>query len=68
MCFYTGLSRAVVLLQSIKHKFPRISWSDLIQMAGALAVEQTGGPAIDMIYGREDASSVIPDYAEKVLL
>ena len=50
-----GLSKAVALLRDIKSNHSTISWADLIQMAGALAVELTGGGKIDMKYGRLDA-------------
>jgi catalase (peroxidase I) len=49
-----GLSKAIVMLSRIKKIHPLISWADLIQMAGALAVELSGGPKIDMLYGRLD--------------
>ena len=59
-----GLSKAVALLQDVKLKYSTVSWADIIQMAGALAVELTGGPVIDMIYGRLDAGS---EYSSKVV-
>lgn len=49
-----GLSKAILMLGRIKQVVEYVSWADLIQMAGALAVEESGGPIIDMIYGRED--------------
>lgn len=61
-----GLSKAVDLLKDIKSKHPAVSWADLIQMAGALAVELTGGPVIDLIYGREDAAACISNFEQKV--
>jgi L-ascorbate peroxidase len=54
----TGLSKAIDILKPFKSKYPQVSWADLIQMAGALAVELTGGPTIDMRYGRIDVSHV----------
>jgi catalase (peroxidase I) len=57
-----GLSKATALLQDVKANHATISWADIIQMAGALAVELTGGPAVDMRYGREDAL----DYTARV--
>lgn len=57
-----GLSKATALLGDVKRRHPTVSWADLIQMAGALAVELTGGPNVDMRYGREDAK----DYTAKV--
>jgi L-ascorbate peroxidase len=50
-----GLSKAVALLESIKERYPGVTWADLIQMGGAVAVEISGGPRIDMVYGRVDA-------------
>ena len=41
-----GLSKAFVYLQPVKDKNKLVSWADLIQMAGALAVQLTGGPHI----------------------
>lgn len=50
-----GLQKAVQsYLKPIKTNFPGISWADLIQLAGATAVEEMGGPAIAMKYGRVD--------------
>lgn len=54
MRYNGGLSKAIIILEKIKAKYDTISWADLIQMAGALAVELSGGPTIDMIYGRKD--------------
>ena len=58
-----GLSKDKALLQDVKSKHPMVSWADIIQMAGALSVELTGGPKIDMRYGREDAL----EYTAKVV-
>ena len=38
----------------------RLSLADLIQLAGAYAVELTGGPAIRVALGRADATSADP--------
>ena len=44
------------LLEPVQERHPEVSWADLIQMAGALGVELTGGPVIEhMRYGRMDA-------------
>jgi L-ascorbate peroxidase len=51
---HAGLVSAVEMLQPIKDQVPNVSWADLMQMASALAVEDAGGPKIDMRYGRED--------------
>ena len=52
------------MLSRIKKVFDMVSWADLIQMSGALAVELAGGPVIRMRYGREDCSPAM--YQEKV--
>ena len=61
-----GLYKAIVILEKIKVKYDNISWADLIQMAGALAVELSGGPVIDMVYGRKDCEESCEAYAVKV--
>ncbi|KAG5176943.1 heme peroxidase [Tribonema minus] len=53
----SGLVHGLELLKPLKDKHPSISWADLIQMASATAIEQAGGPKIDMRYGRKDVSS-----------
>lgn len=50
-----GLFKAVKLLENVKKRHDDVSWADLIQMAGVLAVENTGGPVINIRYGRIDA-------------
>eukprot|EP00252_Welwitschia_mirabilis_P013509 TRINITY_DN2970_c0_g1_i1.p1 TRINITY_DN2970_c0_g1~~TRINITY_DN2970_c0_g1_i1.p1 ORF type:complete len:252 (-),score=34.66 TRINITY_DN2970_c0_g1_i1:347-1102(-) len=52
----SGLDIAVRLLQPIKDQFPIISYADLYQLAGVVAVEVTGGPDIPFHPGREDKS------------
>lgn len=49
-----GLSKAVKYLESFKDDYPLVSWADLIQMASAVSVQHSGGPKIDMRYGRVD--------------
>lgn len=44
------------MLTRIKNRHPLISWADLIQMAGAFAVELSGGSHIVMSYGRVDCT------------
>jgi len=51
-----GLAKCVGFLQPVKDKYPVLSWADVIQMAGACAVEHAGGPVIPMRYGRADAT------------
>lgn len=50
-----GLSKATKLyIEPIKKQFPILSYADIIQLAGAIAVEHAGGPRINMRYGRLD--------------
>nr|ACL81497.1 ascorbate peroxidase [Ginkgo biloba] len=49
-----GLIIAVRLLEPIKAQFPIISYADLYQLAGVVAVEITGGPDISFHPGRKD--------------
>ncbi|KAJ4776978.1 Ascorbate peroxidase [Rhynchospora pubera] len=54
-----GLKIAIDLLEPIKAKHPKITYADLYQLAGVVAVEVTGGPTVDFAPGRRD-SSVCP--------
>lgn len=49
-----GLAVARSLLEPIKKKFPWISYADLYTLAGAVAVEELGGPKIEWLPGRTD--------------
>jgi len=49
-----GLAKVIKFLEPFKNKYPILSWADIIQMAGACAVETAGGPKIPMRYGRID--------------
>ena len=51
-----GLSSAVELLEPVKEAVPNMSYADIFQMASARSIEVAGGPKIDMIYGRVDAT------------
>lgn len=53
-----GLHKAIDILLEVKSGYRTVSWADAIQMAGALAVEVTGGPVIPMRYGRIDAPEI----------
>lgn len=64
---HAGLVSAVEMLQPIKDQVPNVSWADLMQMASALAVEDAGGPKIDMRYGREDCPTEDLKAADGVL-
>lgn len=52
---YKWLKDAMDLLKPLKKRFKKMSYADLIHMAAALSIEQAGGPAIEMVYGRIDA-------------
>ncbi|EAZ09904.1 hypothetical protein OsI_32199 [Oryza sativa Indica Group] len=47
-----GLKIAIDLLEPIKRKHPNITYADLYQLAGVVAVEVTGGPTVDFVPGR----------------
>ncbi|KAF7130130.1 hypothetical protein RHSIM_Rhsim10G0209400 [Rhododendron simsii] len=49
-----GLKIAVDLCEPLKARHPKITYADLYQLAGVVAVEVTGGPTIDFIPGRKD--------------
>ncbi|XP_020875263.1 L-ascorbate peroxidase 5, peroxisomal isoform X1 [Arabidopsis lyrata subsp. lyrata] len=51
-----------LISEEVKAKHPRVSYADLYQLAGVVAVEVTGGPAIPFTPGRKDADS--PDDGE----
>ncbi|KAL1820594.1 hypothetical protein ACET3Z_015463 [Daucus carota] len=51
----TGLHIAIQLCEEIKAKNPRITYADLYQLAGIVAVEVTGGPSINFVPGRKDS-------------
>ncbi|KAL2234873.1 UNVERIFIED_CONTAM: L-ascorbate peroxidase 3 [Sesamum indicum] len=55
-----GLKIAIDLCEEVKAKHPKITYADLYQLAGVVAVEVTGGPAIDFVPGRKD-SMVSPE-------
>lgn len=50
-----GLNIARNLLEPIKAKYPGISYADLYILAGVVAVEEMGGPAVGFRSGRSDA-------------
>lgn len=49
-----GLKKARDALEPIKDKFPDISYADLYSLAGVVAIEESGGPAVPFRLGRED--------------
>ena len=59
-----GLAVARDLLEQVKQKFPKISYSDLWSLAGVVAVQEMAGPTVKWRPGREDAlaaESCTPD-------
>ncbi|XP_073116206.1 probable L-ascorbate peroxidase 3, peroxisomal [Elaeis guineensis] len=48
-----GLKIAVDLLEPVKAKHPKITYADLYQLAGVVAVEVRGGPTIDFVPERK---------------
>ncbi|XP_038881071.1 L-ascorbate peroxidase 3 [Benincasa hispida] len=55
-----GLKIAVDFCETVKARHPKITYADLYQLAGVVAVEITGGPTIDFVPGRKD-SDVVPE-------
>ncbi|CAL0311456.1 unnamed protein product [Lupinus luteus] len=56
-----GLQKAVEFCEEVKTKHPKVSYADLYQLAGVVAVEVTGGPTIDFIPGRKDSLDSPPE-------
>ncbi|XP_022989057.1 L-ascorbate peroxidase 3-like [Cucurbita maxima] len=50
-----GLKKAIDFCEEVKSKHPKITYADLYQLAGVVAVEVTGGPTIDFVSGRKDS-------------
>ncbi|KAL9245635.1 hypothetical protein vseg_019260 [Gypsophila vaccaria] len=50
-----GIKVAVDLCEQVKAKHPKLTYADIYQLAGVVAVEVTGGPAIPFTPGRRDA-------------
>ncbi|KAL9261245.1 L-ascorbate peroxidase 3-like protein [Drosera capensis] len=50
-----GLKKAIDWCEEVKAKTPKITYADLYQLAGVVAVEITGGPTIDFVPGRKDS-------------
>ncbi|KAJ0428558.1 putative L-ascorbate peroxidase [Helianthus annuus] len=51
-----GLKIAIDFCEEIKSKHPRITYADLYQLAGVVAVEVTGGPTVDFVPGRQNST------------
>ncbi|GJP39276.1 hypothetical protein CLOM_g23665 [Closterium sp. NIES-68] len=56
-----GMKIGIDLLEPVKAKHPRVSYADIYQLAGVVAVEITGGPVIPFKPGRKDSLAVTPD-------
>ncbi|XP_028765666.1 L-ascorbate peroxidase 3 [Neltuma alba] len=52
----SGLKKAIDFCEEVKVKRPKITYADLYQLAGVVAVEVTGGPTIDFVPGRRDSN------------
>ncbi|XP_052195568.1 L-ascorbate peroxidase 3-like [Diospyros lotus] len=50
-----GLKIAIEFCEAVKAKHPQITYADLYQLAGVVAVEVTGGPTVDFVPGRKDS-------------
>ncbi|KAI3824280.1 hypothetical protein L1987_05733 [Smallanthus sonchifolius] len=55
-----GLKIAIDLCEEVKSRHPRVTYADLYQLAGVVAVEVTGGPTVNFVPGRKD-SNVSPN-------
>lgn len=55
-----GLEPALRALEVVKSKFDAVTYADLIQIAGATAIEMVGGPIIDVRVGRKDSKACPP--------
>ncbi|KAL5561190.1 hypothetical protein UlMin_030937 [Ulmus minor] len=51
----SGLKKAIDFCEEVKSKYSKITYADLYQLAGVVAVEVTGGPTIDFVPGRKDS-------------
>lgn len=51
-----GLKKAIDFCEEVKVKRPKITYADLYQLAGVVAVEVTGGPTIGFVPGRRDSN------------
>ncbi|CAI0557489.1 unnamed protein product, partial [Linum tenue] len=51
----SGLKIALGFCEEVKAKHPKITYADLFQLAGVVAVEVTGGPTIEFVPGRKDS-------------
>jgi len=49
-----GLEKARAFLEPIKEQFPEVSYADLWVFAGLVALQEMGGPYVQMRWGRKD--------------
>nr|AAA86262.1 ascorbate peroxidase [Mesembryanthemum crystallinum] len=49
-----GIKVGIDLIEEVKKKHPTVSYADLYQLAGVVAVGASGGPAIFFVPGRKD--------------
>ena len=49
-----GFAKAHALVKAVKDRFPALSSADIAILAGYVALEQTGGPAVPFAAGRRD--------------
>lgn len=56
-----GLAKSATLIKKLKEIMPEVSLADLIAMAGAVSVEISGGPYIEVELGREDKLEIAPE-------
>ncbi|KAG5530191.1 hypothetical protein RHGRI_030534 [Rhododendron griersonianum] len=50
---FTFLPEKTTMQEPLKARHPKITYADLYQLAGVVAVEVTGGPTIDFVPGRK---------------
>jgi L-ascorbate peroxidase len=50
----------LALLEMAREQFPEVGWADLIAIGAAAAVQKTGGPVIEVGFGRTDATEPSP--------
>ncbi|KAJ7978612.1 Ascorbate peroxidase [Quillaja saponaria] len=50
-----GLKKAIDFCEEVKSRHPKITYADLYQLAGVVAVEVTGGPTVNFVPGRKDS-------------
>ncbi|KAI9109645.1 hypothetical protein K1719_019275 [Acacia pycnantha] len=56
-----GLKKAVDDCEKVKKNYDKITYADLYQLAGVAAVQQTGGPSIEFVPGREDSTESLEE-------